>query len=134
MDETEFLERVQRRAGLDSFEEARTVTAATLRAFGEAVGEETAAAVAAELPAAFGGTVAVSTGARDYDPREFVERVRANEHRADVDETDAERHAAAGLSTLADAVSRDTFEDARGRLPDGYDRLLDPPDASEPVE
>lgn len=134
MEENEFLKRVQRRAGLATVEEARTVTATTLQVFGEAVGEGTAGDVAAELPEAFAGSVTVSTGARRYDPREFVERVRTNEHTADVDETDAERHAKAGLSTLADAVSGGTLADARDRLPDGYARLFDPPDAPEPVE
>lgn len=131
MDEREFLERVRRRAGVDTSEEARAVTAATLQAFGEAVGEAVAGDVAAELPGEFNATVAVSSGARHYDPREFVERVRTNEHTAGVDETDAERHARAVLSTLADAVPAETFAAARDRLPDGYDRLVDPPNATE---
>lgn len=131
----EFLAHVRERAGLESTDEARAATEATLRVLGSRLTEPEAEDLAAQLPEAFGAAL---TWQSDTEPEPFgvdafVERVgdhEADDSRIDDADIDAEAHAMAVMSVLADAVTGGELADIRAQLPGGYERLFNPTEAA----
>lgn len=125
MNEDEFLAHVRERASLGSTDEAQAATEATLRVLGSRLSGDDAERLAVQLPDSFEAalTEGSDTGAETFGAEAFVERVGERQR---VDPTDAERHAKAVTSALNDFVLEEA-DGVRDRLPDGYDRLFDPP-------
>lgn len=122
MQENEFLTSVQRRAHLDSVEEARTATEATLATLGERLTAGEAEDVAAQLPDELAAHLREpgDEPAADLSAEAFLERVA---DRATVDE-EPEELVRAVTGTVATAVSGGELDDARSQLPAAYDRLF----------
>ena len=126
MDETQLFDAVAQRANLDSAEDGRDATYATLRAFGEHVSQGQAEELAADLP---DDLAEVVTDLSTEHPEEttvdaFVAQVAAAE---DVDEATATEHVRAVASVLAETVGHDELRDARSQLPNEFDSLFEPP-------
>ena len=137
MEETEFLEHVQSRAHLDTVEGARGVMYASLTALGETTPEAEARDAAAQLPETLADqlTSAAADHEASYTSEEFVDRVQEIESEdGRVDDTDAERHARAALSTFAAAVSSGELGGVRDHLAGDYDDLFDPPELSGSID
>lgn len=133
MHEDEFLAHVRERADLESTDEARGATEAALRVLGTRLTEPEAEDLAAQLPEDFGAALTWQSGTepKAFDADAFVDRVGdrgADDNR--VDSSDAEAHAKAVMSVLADAVSAGEIADIRAQLPGGYERLFDPTEAT----
>ena len=133
MNADEFLAHVRERADLESTDEARAATEATLRAFGSRLTEPEAEDLAAQLPEEFGADLTWESGTEpeSFDADAFVARVRERE--ADdsrIDDDDVEAHARAVASVLTDAVSSGELSDIRAQLPGGYERLFNPTEAA----
>lgn len=129
MNEEEILAHVRERADLESTAEARCATETTLRVLGARLAEPEAENLAAQLPDSLGAALTweSATEAEPFDVDAFVDRVRDGEATDDrLDEDDAEKHATAVVTVLADAVTRGEAEDVRAQLPGDYDRLFKP--------
>lgn len=126
MKEKEFFTRVRERAALESTDEARAVTEATLRVLGSRLPE--AEHLAAQLPESFGPVLTwdSGTGGETFDVDTFLECVHEREAEADRVDPDAERHIKAVALVLNEVVTDGTLSDVRAQLSDGYDRLFDP--------
>lgn len=133
MHEDEFLAHVRERADLASTDEARGATEAVLRVLGARLTEPEAEDLAAQLPAAFRSALTSQRGTEPeaFDAEAFVDRL-ADREAGDgrVDSSDAEAHARAVMSVLADAVTGGELADIRAQLPGGYERLFDPTNAT----
>lgn len=128
MNEQEFLTNVRDQAGLESADEARAATEATLHVLGSRITETEAEDLAAQLPEAFGPNLTWESGTepKSFDVESFVERVRERESDDNrIDESESEAHARAVAATLTDAVSGGELSDVRSQLPDEYDQLFD---------
>lgn len=129
MNERQIITHVRERADLESTDEARAVTEATLRVLGSRITEPEAENLAAQLPESFGADLTWESDveAESFDVEEFVERV-ADEEADDprIEGGDPETHAKAVASVLTDAVSGGELSDVRAQLPAGYDELFDP--------
>lgn len=128
----EFLSNVEERADLESADEARAATEATLRVLGSRLTEPEAEDLAAQMPEEFGSdlTWESRTEPESFDAEAFVGRVRERaEEGPRIDDPDAETHAKAVVSTLADAVGSGELSDVRAQLPGGYERLFNPEEA-----
>lgn len=133
MDEQQFLSNVEALADLESTDEASAATEATLAVFGSRLTEPEAENLAAQLPEEFGSDLTWESGTEpeSFDAEAFVDRVRERERDdSRVDESNAETHAKAAASTLADAVSSGELNDIRAQLPGGYERLFNPDEAA----
>lgn len=128
MNEKQLLTHVRERADLDSTDEARAATDATLRVLGSRITGPEAEDLAAQLPESLGAelTQRSGVGAESFGVDEFVERVREEEADDPRIDDDPEVHAKAVASVLTDAVSGGELSDVRARLPDDYDELFDP--------
>lgn len=123
MQQTEFIETVRERAGLDDNDEAETVTVATTQALGTRVSEGELEDVADHLPDELAGVFSVETEqATDLTVEEFLQRVENEEDDAGI-EGDTEEHVQAVFSTLGAVVDDAEWESVRAQLPDEYDRL-----------
>src|SRR4051794_21194080 len=89
MDETGFLSRVQRDAGLSGPAAERAVRA-TLETLGERLSSGQARDLAVQLPGTLGALLVSDTNAQAFDLAEFVRRVAEREG---TDPATAERHA-----------------------------------------
>lgn len=129
MNERQIITHVRERADLESTDEARAATEATLRVLGSRITEPEAENLAAQLPESFGADLTWESDveAESFDVEEFVERV-ADEEADDprIEGGDPEIHAKAVASVLTDAVSGGELSDVRAQLPAGYDELFDP--------
>lgn len=126
MNRDELLDGVERRAQLESRDEAERATLATLQTFGEHVSEGEAEDVAEGLPDDYEETV---TDRSDATPEEFSAegfvRSVARRERGDVGGEEARTHARAVFATLADAGLEDELRDAQSQLPDEFDTLFE---------
>lgn len=122
----ELLETVSERAGFDSEEVARSVTSATLRTLGERLSAGEASDLALYLPEPLDEELvsADNESATDYSFDEFTQRIAQREG---VEKADAEVHARAVGSALADAASEREVGAARKQLPDPFGVVFDPP-------
>lgn len=123
MEADEFFKQVQRRANLDSTEEARTVTEATLQTLGERITEGQADDLAERLPSAVADALVESTPseAAAFGVDEFVDRVS---ERTGADESTALEWARAVMDVLSETTGPE-FQDAREQLPPEYDLVLE---------
>lgn len=129
MNEAQFLTHVRERADLESTDQARAATEATLQVLGARITEPEAEDLAAQLPEELAKdlTWQSPSEADAFDSRAFVDRV--SEREGDdprLDDVGAESHAEAVASVVTDAVGSEELADVRAQLPDGYDRLFDP--------
>lgn len=126
----EFLETVGERANLDSRDAARDAASATLRTLGERFSAGEATDLALYLPETLGEELvyADEETTTDYSFDKFVRRVSQREG---VEKADAETHARAVGSTLADAASMREIGAARKQLPDPFGKIFDPPDVED---
>lgn len=129
MEEEQFFAHVRERADLESEAAAREATDATLQVFGSRLTEPEAEAedLAAQLPEPLSADLTSESRSEpeSFDVESFVERVRDHEAGGNLDETAAETHAQAVISTIDDAVTGGELEDVRAQLPEEYDRLFD---------
>lgn len=123
MEEADFHETVRQRGNLDSVDDARRVTQATLGTLGERLSDGEVADIAPLLPDEVADPLldAGEGGTAGFAFDEFVERVA---EQTEETETDAIRHARAVGATLVEAVGREEIHDARSQLPNEYDRLF----------
>lgn len=124
----EFLDRVQKRAGLASRDEAVRATQATLETLGERVYRSARDDVAAQLPKGLkehlSRRAAPQMTPQDVDrfmPDEFYHRISA---RAGVGYPAAVVQARAVMATLREAISAGEWQDLREELPPEYEELL----------
>lgn len=124
--EDEFLDTVGERAGFDSGEAARRAISAVLRTLGERLSEGEAADLALYLPEPLDEELvhADDRSATDYSYDEFTRRISRRES---VETAEAEVHARAVGSALADAASDREVGAARKQLPDRFGVVFDPP-------
>lgn len=124
MDEEEFIETVRREAPLDSKDEARDVTEATLVTLGERITDGEASDLARDLPDAFAGPLVEDPPgeAEPFPLEEFTARVS---ERADVAEDDAVAYGEA-VATAVSEASGDELEAAREQLDPEYDVIFEP--------
>lgn len=79
MHHEQFVEEVQRRAGLGSEEDAERVVYVTVRALGERLDTDEATALAGKLPAQLGARLRMAQYERDFDVDELYARVARRE-------------------------------------------------------
>lgn len=126
----EFLEAIRERANLDSVDEARNATEATLLTLRERFTGGEADDLALYLPDELAESLAGPTreDAADYSLEEFVQQVAEREG---VDEEEARVHAHAVGSALAASASERELDAARKQLPDPFGAIFEPPDDAE---
>ena len=117
-----FIDRVQRRAGCDSQEEAVRATHATLETLGERLSPREARQLAAELPHELRAYVLQRPAHQPFALEEFFHRVSA---RAGVRWHQAVSHARAVITVVGEAVSAGELEDVRTELAPDYDALFE---------
>lgn len=128
-----FLTNVRERADLESSDEARAATEATLRVLGSRLTESEAENLAAQLPEEFGASLTWESGTEPegFDAETFFERVRQQEAEDNrIDDADGRGDAKAVGSVIAEAVSEGEISDVLAQLPDEYTRLFDPPEGA----
>src|SRR5438045_6324256 len=120
----EFISQVQRRAKLDSREEAERATRATLETLGERLAGGEAKDLAAQLPPEIAQYLQQAyTGIQEkFSLDEFFWRVSQREG---VDLTESTYHARVVCALLSEAVTMGEIEDVRAQLPEDLDRLFD---------
>lgn len=119
----EFIERVQQRAGLDSFERAEAATRATLTTLGEYLSGREGLDLASQLPGGLDQYLRQQPPDRSmiFSLEDFLQMVGENE---EVGIGEAEAHARAVLSVLQEAVSEGEMEDVRRQFPSEFDPLF----------
>lgn len=124
----EFIDRVFKRADLDSRDEADRATEATLSTFGERIYRTERDNLAAQLPDPLKRYLRkrVDPGATERDIEhftleEFYDRVGA---RAGVRYTPAVERTQAVMSVLQEAATQGILDDIFSKLPNEYDQLL----------
>lgn len=124
----EFIQRVRRRAELESDERAEHVTHAVLGTLGECLYRTERDRLAAELPKDLKGALFARRDPENrrqeterYRLEEFLNRVRA---RADLGGHDTETSTQAVMQVLREAVSSGTMTETMAALPDEYSVLL----------
>jgi uncharacterized protein (DUF2267 family) len=120
MDHDTFLDLVAREAGLDR-EHAERAARATLETLGERIDREEARQLAAQLPPEVAPWIATTTSAEGFDQDELLRRVA---ERAGLDLPAARGAAAAVFDALAQAVSREEWDDVVAELPRSFAPLL----------
>ena len=127
----EFIQRVQARAGLDTEDEAASVTNAVLGTLGECLYRTERDKLAAELPKELKETLFLERDRENrrqdterYRLEEFFNRVRA---RAEVGGRQTETCTRAVMAVLREAVSTGTMDEVQASLPGEYDALLKAP-------
>lgn len=124
MHEEDFLETVRQGASLDSTEQARTVTEATLRTLGERITDGEADDLARNLPPEF-ATALTDASPGEADPfslEEFVERVSG---RAEIDDSLVVEYSRGVAAALAEGADTE-LETAREQLPPEFDVIFVP--------
>lgn len=117
----EFVGQVQHRARLASGGEAIRAISATLGTLAERLYGGEADDLAAQLPREIQPYLQAIESGRDFDLREFFQRVSDREQ---VDLPEAIYHARAVMSVVRDAVSAGEIQDILAQLPDEYDPLF----------
>lgn len=130
----EFIENVRQRAALDSQDEARRITEATLATLGDRLGGGEAGLLASQLPRKLGDILHahVSPTADRFGVEDFFQRVS---DAAELDRARSEAGARTVLHVLEDAVSQGEIDDVRAQLPQEFHALFRaqyPPSAHPP--
>lgn len=129
MNEREFYASVRRRANLESTDDARAATTATLRTLGERLTMGDRTDVGTSLPEPLADAFAEYGGVPgDFEFDEFLSRV---DERATLEGEEPLSLARAVGATFAEAVTEGELNDARAQLPPEYDRLFWMTDAEE---
>lgn len=120
----EFIDRVQQRAGLDSFSEAEETTQAVLTTLGEYLVGGEGPDLASQLPQGLAEHLRREPPDRAmvYSLPDFLQEVGEREG-ANTDEASA--RARAVVSVLQEAVSEGEMEDVRRQFPSEFDPLFD---------
>lgn len=130
MQEQELLETVQREAGLETEEAARTATKAALSTMGEQLTGDAKQTVASDLPGEFANTVKQSGDdqGKQMDTNEFASRMQGHESsqqqqasdsgtKRQPDPSDADRHLDGVARAVGSAVGRQAADEVRDQLP-----------------
>jgi uncharacterized protein (DUF2267 family) len=112
----EFISKVAERAGV-SPDEAEATTKAVLATLAERIGPKEAKDTASQLPKALQAALAPGPVAKQFDAREFANRVA---QRTGVDHAEARNRARAVFVTLHEAVSHGELEDWEAYLSPDY--------------
>jgi uncharacterized protein (DUF2267 family) len=118
---TEFITRVQQRAGMSSPEEALQAARATLETLGEFLSRVETRQTASELPKELAAFLHQRPSTWPVPLEEFFNRVTARE---DVRRPQALEHARAVIGVLCEAVSPGAIADIRNELPAEYAALF----------
>lgn len=133
MQEDEFLDAVQRRTGLESRDQAYTVTSAVLGVFGQRIAEGEAEDIASQLPAHINDVlISKNTEAAEFSADEFVSRVSDRmATQSEITAPSIELFIRGVMTVLGEAVSGSELDDAHDQLPSEFDSLFEPVDMSE---
>ena len=133
MQENEFLNAVQQRTGLESRDQAYTITSAVLGVFGQRITQGEAENIASQLPTQMDNVLISETPeAEEFSADEFVSRVDDRVATlSDATASNTEHYIRGVMTVLGDAVSGSELEDARNQLPSEFDSLYEPIDMSE---
>lgn len=128
MQNHEFLNEVQQRAGVASTDEAMTTTRAVLQTLADHLAGNAPAKLAAQLPEEIGAIITEyksdpNADGEGFDSEEFVRRTAERAGLEDLSR--AKRQTAAVLAVLRAAISEGEFDKMRGTLPAGYDELFE---------
>ena len=118
----EFVGQVQHRARLASSGEAIRAIRATLETLAERLYGGEANDLAAQLPREIQPYLQATISGKDFDLREFYERVSVRE---EIDLPIAIYHARAVMSVVSDAVSEGEMTDILAQLPEEYCPLFE---------
>lgn len=131
MQQHEIFDTVQRRADLESREDAENVTVAVLRTLGERLTAGEAEDIAASLPDELAEVLMSHSdeSPAGFSVEEFIDRVR--ERTDDSDHDDTEQGIESVMATLAAAGSRIELSEARGQLPNEYATLFETQELDE---
>jgi uncharacterized protein (DUF2267 family) len=133
MQENEFLNAVQQRTGLESRDQAYTITSAVLGVFGQRITQGEAENIASQLPTQMDNVLISETPeAEEFSADEFISRVDDRVATlSDATASNTEHYIRGVMTVLGDAVSGSELEDARNQLPSEFDSLYEPIDMSE---
>lgn len=133
MQEDEFLDTVQRLTGLESRDQAYTITSATLGVLGQRITEGEAEDIASQLPEQINDVlINENEEAEEFSADEFISRVDERVAMlSDVTASTPELYIRGVMTVLGDAVSGSELEDAHDQLPSEFDSLFEPVDMSE---
>lgn len=131
MKEQELLQTVQREAGLETEEAARTATKAALSTMGEQLTGDAKQNVASDLPGEFADTVKQSGGdeGKQMDSEEFVSRMQDHQSsqqqgssdgdaKGQPDPSNADKHLDGVAKAVGSAVGRKAANEVRDQLPE----------------
>jgi uncharacterized protein (DUF2267 family) len=119
----EFVERVQQRAGLASFERAEAATRATLTTLGEYLTGGEGLDLASQLPQGLAEILHQQPPERSkmFSLNDFLQIVGENEG---VGIGEAETHARAVMGVLEEAITKGEMDDVRRQFPSEFDPLF----------
>ncbi|WP_079977499.1 DUF2267 domain-containing protein [Halococcus sediminicola] len=127
MDQDEFLDVVQRRAQVNSRDEAYTIAHATLSVLGQRIGQNEAETIASQLPETFANTLtSENETTEEFSANEFSERVhrrQIKEEHFSVPPTD--RHVRAVIEVVG-IITGNTVDDLRNQLSADFESLFEP--------
>lgn len=121
MQTDEYITRVQRRADLNSSDEASRMTSTVLGVFGTLDLSGQLKDAASQLPQGIGPMLTAREASQPFSASQFVSAV-ATELR--IDEGAAEKAATAVLTTLREALSDGQFLDVNAVLPEEFHRFV----------
>ena len=119
----EFIEQVQQRAGLASFERAEAATQATLTTLAEYLTGGEGLDLASQLPQGLAEALRQEPPERSkiFSLNDFLQRV-GEEERVGIET--AEAHARAVMGVLGEAVTQGEMDDVRRQFPSEFDPLF----------
>ena len=121
MQTDEYITRVQRRADLDSTDEASRVTSTVLGIFGTLDLRGQLKDAASQLSQGIGPMLTARETSQSFSASEFVASIATE---LSVDEAAAEKAATAVLTTLREALSDGQFLDVNAVLPEEFHRFV----------
>lgn len=121
MQTDEYITRVQRRADLDSTDEASRVTSTVLGIFGTLDLRGQLKDAASQLSQGIGPMLVAREASQSFSASQFVSAVATE---LSVDEAAAEKAATAVLTTLREALSDGQFLDLNAVLPEEFHRFV----------
>lgn len=130
MNRDEFRDMVQRRAQVDTRDQASVIIHTTLSVLGRCISKNEAEDIASYLPETFANTLASESEPTEaFSADEFSERV----HRQQIKEEcfsvpPTDRHVRAVLSVISTAIPDNTLNDVRNQLPADFDSFFESTD------
>jgi uncharacterized protein (DUF2267 family) len=126
MEYERFRETVRERAGLAAEEAPEDVLAAVLVTLSERLPDDECRDLAEQLPHEVGESMTAADGSTSFGYGEFVTRVAEREERVgNADRGRVERHAAAVVAVLLEAVTARESDDVLSYLTPDYEPLFD---------